>query len=86
MKSAKQTKIFHEAAPDLLVQAQRNGGAAAGCRPIMACQDNLDFMRELPDQHMKLVVTSPPYNIGKDYEAKTMGKPVYDPTKPNGGH
>ena len=52
-------------------QAHPNGGAAAGCRPIMACQDNLDFMRDLPDQHMKLVVTSPPYNIGKDYEAKT---------------
>ena len=71
MKSAKQTKIFDEAAPDPLVQAQPNGGPTAGCQPVMACQDNLDFMRGLPDRHMKLVVTSPPYNIGKDYEAKT---------------
>lgn len=34
----------------------------------MACADNLDFMRPLPSGMMKLVVTSPPYNIGKSYE------------------
>ena len=71
MKSAKQARIFDEAATEQLVHAQRNGGPAAGCQPVMACQDNLDFMQGLPDQRMKLVVTSPPYNIGKDYEAKT---------------
>ena len=71
MKSAKQTRIFDEAALERLVQARRNGGSAAGCQPLMACQDNLDFMQGLPDQRMKLIVTSPPYNIGKDYEAKT---------------
>lgn len=38
---------------------------------IMGCEDNLAFMRVLPDEHMKLIVTSPPYNIGKSYEAKT---------------
>jgi adenine-specific DNA-methyltransferase len=34
----------------------------------MACQDNLTFMRSLPDGTMRLIVTSPPYNIGKPYE------------------
>lgn len=39
--------------------------------PVLACQDNLAFMEGLPDGQFKLIVTSPPYNIGKDYEAKT---------------
>lgn len=37
----------------------------------MACQDNLEFMRWLPDGCMKLIVTSPPYNVGKIYEQRT---------------
>lgn len=36
----------------------------------MACMDNLAFMRPLPDESFKLIVTSPPYNIGKRYERK----------------
>lgn len=36
----------------------------------MACQDNLAFMRSLKSDSMQLVVTSPPYNIGKKYETK----------------
>jgi len=28
-------------------------------------------MREYPDQHFKLIVTSPPYNLGKSYEGKS---------------
>ena len=39
--------------------------------PVLACEDNLSFMERLPDGQMKLVVTSPPYNLGKAYEAKT---------------
>ena len=38
---------------------------------VLACEDNLAFTARLPDGQMKLVVTSPPYNLGKDYEAKT---------------
>ena len=38
--------------------------------PIIACADNLDFMRNLADGSMKLIVTSPPYNIGKSYERR----------------
>lgn len=37
----------------------------------MACMDNLAFMRPLPDESMKLIVTSPPYNIGKVYEKRS---------------
>ncbi len=38
---------------------------------MVECADNLDFMRYLPDESMKLIVTSPPYNIGKAYERRT---------------
>lgn len=37
---------------------------------FIKCQDNLAFMRPLPDGKMKLIVTSPPYNIGKRYERR----------------
>jgi adenine-specific DNA-methyltransferase len=36
----------------------------------MACEDNLDFMRRLESNSVKLIVTSPPYNIGKAYERR----------------
>ena len=34
------------------------------------CKNALDFCRELPSESVKLVITSPPYNIGKEYETK----------------
>jgi adenine-specific DNA-methyltransferase len=37
----------------------------------MACEDNLAFMRDLPAGMMHLIVTSPPYNIGKRYERRS---------------
>lgn len=38
--------------------------------------DRLDLMKSLPDKSVKLIVTSPPYNIGKEYEKRT-GLDVY---------
>jgi len=40
-------------------------------RAIMACQDNLEFMRPLKSESMQLIATSPPYNIGKAYESRS---------------
>jgi len=37
--------------------------------PALACVDNVAFMRTIPDDRCKLIVTSPPYNLGKDYES-----------------
>ena len=37
----------------------------------LAAKDNLDFMATLDDESFKLIVTSPPYNIGKSYESRT---------------
>ncbi|MDO9473361.1 MAG: site-specific DNA-methyltransferase [Caulobacter sp.] len=46
---------------------------------VMKCMDNREFMRSLADESMKLVVTSPPYNIGKSYERRsTLEKYVAD--------
>ena len=36
----------------------------------ISCEDNLKFMRRLQDESMDLIVTSPPYNIGKEYEVR----------------
>ena len=38
---------------------------------VMKAQDNLKFMRGLAEESMKLIVTSPPYNIGKSYENRS---------------
>ena len=39
--------------------------------PVIACRDNLEFMRDIADGEMQLIVTSPPYNLGKEYEIGT---------------
>ena len=40
------------------------------CRAVMEVSDNLEFMRPMAGESMKLIVTSPPYNIGKSYEKR----------------
>lgn len=35
------------------------------------CKNAFDFCKGLPNGSVKLIVTSPPYNIGKEYETKT---------------
>lgn len=32
--------------------------------------DCLDFLKQIPDNSIQLIITSPPYNIGKEYEKK----------------
>lgn len=34
------------------------------------CKNALEFCHSLPDNTVKLIITSPPYNIGKEYETK----------------
>ena len=43
---------------------------ASGIHVVLACRDNLEFLADIPDGAFKLIVTSPPYNIGKEYESK----------------
>ena len=37
----------------------------------IACEDNLSYMRRHANESMHLIVTSPPYNLGKEYEQRT---------------
>ncbi len=53
---------------DLTSLARPRQAMAAGFK--VECSDNLDFMRGLIDGQFKLIVTSPPYNIGKSYESR----------------
>lgn len=39
--------------------------------PQMAVRDNLDFLASIPSGSVQLIITSPPYNVGKSYEKKT---------------
>lgn len=35
---------------------------------LVETSDNLSFLDKIPDQSVQLIITSPPYNVGKEYE------------------
>ena len=37
---------------------------------LSSCNDSLEFVKQIPTNSVSLVVSSPPYNIGKSYEKK----------------
>ena len=47
-----------------------NGAVAQPQDCLLAHEDNLTFMGKLPNASIKLIVTSPPYNVGKVYERR----------------
>lgn len=38
---------------------------------VLHCGDTLEFLQTVPNDTGKLIITSPPYNLGKEYENKT---------------
>lgn len=36
--------------------------------------DCLELLKQVPDRSLQLIVTSPPYNIGKEYEFSIDGR------------
>lgn len=38
---------------------------------VLYCGDTLEFLQKVPNDTAKLIITSPPYNLGKEYETKT---------------
>jgi site-specific DNA-methyltransferase (adenine-specific)/adenine-specific DNA-methyltransferase len=34
--------------------------------------DTNNFIKTIPDNYVSLIITSPPYNLGKDYEKKSL--------------
>jgi adenine-specific DNA-methyltransferase len=49
---------------------------------VIAPGDCLDTLRTLPDEFAKLIITSPPYNIGKAYERTTALGQYLDSLRP----
>ena len=41
-----------------------------GADVVLYLGDTLDLLKQIPDKTAGLIVTSPPYNIGKPYEKK----------------
>ena len=37
---------------------------------ILECNDTVEFTKKLQDESIQLIITSPPYNIGKSYETR----------------
>ena len=40
------------------------------CEADVVCKDNLNYMRGLDNESIQLIITSPPYNLGKEYERR----------------
>ncbi len=55
---------------DALFTAADSDMARAAAASRLVCSDNLRFLSELESESIQLVVTSPPYNIGKEYERR----------------
>jgi len=47
---------------------QINDAFDAASRVVLHCGDTCEFLRGIPGETFKLIVTSPPYNLGKEYE------------------
>ena len=54
----------HEKIPVVSDSFNTNAGA------VLVCGDTLETLQGLPNGSAKLVISSPPYNIGKEYEAR----------------
>ena len=46
------------------------GTTLISAKAVIECADNLEFMEKLDTGAFKLIVTSPPYNLGKAYERR----------------
>jgi adenine-specific DNA-methyltransferase len=47
-------------------------------RIVLHCGDTFEFLKTIPKETTKLIITSPPYNLGKEYEDKTALKAYFD--------
>ncbi|MCL2057688.1 MAG: site-specific DNA-methyltransferase [Oscillospiraceae bacterium] len=45
---------------------------------VLECNDSIAFTRQIPSGSVQLIITSPPYNIGKSYETKVSIKEYLD--------
>ena len=45
---------------------------------VLECNDTVEFTKKLPTDSIQLIITSPPYNIGKEYETRVSIKDYLD--------
>jgi len=55
----------------LFGQTSITGDFSDKAKIVLHCGDTHDFLATIPDETFKLIITSPPYNLGKSYETKT---------------
>jgi DNA modification methylase len=48
---------------------------------VLSCDDTVEFTKRLPSLSVQLVITSPPYNIGKSYETRVSIQDYLDTQK-----
>jgi adenine-specific DNA-methyltransferase len=51
-------------------------------RIVLHLGDSYEFLKTLPSNTATLIITSPPYNIGKEYETKTSIESYLEQQKP----
>jgi adenine-specific DNA-methyltransferase len=54
----------------MVTQENISANFAKNERSVVFSGNCLELLKQIPDQSLQLVVTSPPYNIGKEYERK----------------
>lgn len=72
LPSRPQSDLFETISPEMPARAHKSSviRLPRDKDVHIACEDNLSFMRPLTDGSFSLIVTSPPYNIGKSYERR----------------
>lgn len=64
-------EMAEEREPSQQALAPFDSGQKRSNVAVLECQGNLEFLRAQPNDKFKLIVTSPPYNIGKSYETRS---------------
>ena len=59
---------------ELSLKIARSSTYLPGYDVILACNDSLAFLKSVPSESAGLIVSSPPYNMGKEYEHKLTRK------------
>ncbi len=64
----------HVREPDVSLALWEHPVSASSFDPsqsvVLNCGDSLEFLKTIPNETAKLVITSPPYNLGKAYESR----------------
>lgn len=61
---------MQNAQPFLIPMPRISGEYTEDARIVLHLGDSFEFLRTIPSGIATLIITSPPYNIGKEYEVK----------------